>query len=125
MRVEFNRRADAAFHRMFDPEHQPGLRTFEERENRAMEIGLGLARWCLEQHVRNDELASSREEGDPCPGCEKPGKPVASEDGSLAPREVKTRAGPVAFHRRECACDKCRRRFFPPGPRNAPEFGGV
>lgn len=124
-RAEFHRQAEAAFRRMFDPEHQPVLRTFDERESRAMEIGTGLARWCLERHVGNDDFAPPKEEGDPCPTCQKPGKPLPLEDGSPPSREIQSRAGPVAFHHRECACDKCRRRFFPPGPRNAPQRGGV
>jgi len=104
--------ARVQFRRMFDAEHQPGLRTFTEREDRACEAGDALSRALMEVHLREDELAQPLE----VHACTKCGRPTVAkgEDDEPPERGVATRRGPVQFARPERTCAVCRRALFPP-----------
>ena len=114
LRAEFLRVAGEKFDRMFDPEHQPGLRTFKQREDRAVEGGDALSRMMLETHVQRDEMGQPLEIHE-CTQC---GRPTFSrEEGERPPgRELVTRRGAVHFARPERTCVVCRRALFPPRP---------
>jgi hypothetical protein len=113
LRAEFLRVAAEKFDRMFDPEHQPGLRTFKQREDRAVEGGDALTRLMLEAHVQHDELAQPVEIYE----CSQCGRPTATREEERPPdREVVTRRGAVHFARAERTCVVCRRALFPPRP---------
>src|SRR5918997_1482345 len=51
--------AAAAFDLMFRPEYQDQLVTFDQREERACELGRDLTTWLLQQHVNADAQARS------------------------------------------------------------------
>ncbi|MGH7378600.1 MAG: hypothetical protein ACREKK_14450 [Candidatus Methylomirabilales bacterium] len=116
LRAEFLRRASAEFDRMFGPQEQPGLVTWEQRENRAEEIGGNLAQWALERHVGTDEKAEAGPRAVGCPQCGKPAVAVDSKGDGPPVREVQARAGRVPMRRKQYHCAGCRKLFFPSGP---------
>ena len=113
-RREFQKEAGLAFDQMLGSDGQNGLVTFTEREDRACELGDGLTRRLLEEHLGADDAA------DPgarvaCPIC---GGPVHCDDPEKAQtenREVLTRRGKVEYERAARRCSRCRRFFSPAG----------
>ena len=69
LRAEFLRQASEGFDWMFDPNRQSDMRTFTQREDRAMEIGTGLVRWAIEHHVGGDAQARPSAAEAICPEC--------------------------------------------------------
>ena len=113
-RREFAEEAGQAFDQMLGSDGQNGLVTFEQREERACELGDALTRRLLEEHLAADDMADPGVEvacpicGGPVP-CEKP------EEAEMENREVQTRRGKVEFERAARRCNRCRRVFFPRG----------
>ncbi len=109
---EFLDLARTQFRRMFDPERQPGLRTFKEREDCACEGGDALSQALMELHLREDELARPVA----VYACGKCGRPTLEKEGDGEPpeRSVVARRGAVSFARPERTCGVCRRALFPP-----------
>jgi hypothetical protein len=113
-RREFQEEAGRAFDQMLGSDGRNGLVTFAQREDRACELGDGLTRRLLEEHLGADEAA------DPgvqvaCPIC---GGPVPCQDPGkveMENREVLTRRGRVQYERAARRCSRCRRIFFPRG----------
>ena len=56
-RREFQEEAGRAFDQMLGSDGQNGLVTFTQREDRACELGDGLTRLLLEEHLAADEAA--------------------------------------------------------------------
>ena len=113
-RQEFLAEAGKAFDQMMGSDGQNGLVTFEQREDRACEIGDGLTRRLLEEHLEADELADPGAQVD-CPIC---GRPVACdspEKAEMECRSVQTRRGKIDYERAARRCKHCRRIFFPRG----------
>jgi hypothetical protein len=109
---------------MFDAKQQPELVTFDQRESRALEIGKGLIRWLLGQHLGNDARARSvRNATEECPRCRRKCNEKEPPGDGPPPREVQTGAGMVDLTRPEFFCAACRRAFFPSGPRTPSEHG--
>ena len=113
-RREFLEEAGRTFDQMLGSDGQNGLVTFEERENRACELGDALTRRLLEEHLSAEEL------GDPgntvaCPICGQPVPCESPEEVELEKRRVETRRGPVEYERAARRCKPCRRVFFPRG----------
>lgn len=113
-RQEFLDEAAKAFDRMLGCDGQNGLVTFEEREERACELGDALTRRLLEEHLAADEAADPGEDVD-CPFCGRPAPCEAPEEAELQKRQVQTRRGAVEFERAARYCKPCRRVFFPRG----------
>lgn len=112
-KAEFLRRASEEFDRTFDPEAQPRLRTFTQKEDRSVEAGDALGRFLLEAQVRGEETARPVEDY-PCPDC---GRPTRALEGKAPPeRDLVTRRGALRLARPERACPACRRALFPPRP---------
>lgn len=113
-RRAFQEEAGRAFDQMLGSDGQNGLVTFAEREERACELGDGLTRRLLEEHLGADDRADPC--GDvACPIC---GRPVACEAKKKAAkqtREVATRRGTIHYERAARRCHSCRRIFFPAG----------
>jgi hypothetical protein len=113
-RQEFLEEAGQAFDQMLGNDGQNGLVTFEERENRACELGDALTRRLLEEHLAADELADPCHEVD-CPICGRPVPCESPEEVELEKRTVQTRRGPAGYERAGRLCKPCRRVFFPRG----------
>jgi hypothetical protein len=111
-RQEFLEEAGKAFDRMLGADGQNGLVTFEEREDRACELGDALTRRLLEEHLAADEMADP-DEAVVCPFCGRPVPCPVPAEVELEKREVQTRRGPVEFERAARYCKPCRRVFFP------------
>src|SRR5262245_13340862 len=118
--------AAAAFDLMFDPQYQDQLVTFDQREQRAVELGRDLTVWLLQQHVHTDPQARP-DQSQPivCPKGSPPGRRVTGPGEPLPQRRLTTLAGEVAFRRQKWWCTTCRVVFFPPGPEVAPGYRGV
>jgi hypothetical protein len=113
-RQEFQEEAGRAFDQMLGSDGQNGLVTFAEREDRACELGDGLTRRLLEDHLEADEATDPGAEV-ACPICGGPVHCDNPEEAELENRGVLTRRGKVAFERAARRCSRCRRIFFPRG----------
>ena len=113
-RGEFLEEAGRAFDQRLGEDGQNGLVSFEEREDRACELGDVLTRRVLEEHLAADDLADPGKEV-ACPICGRPVVCESPEAAELQPRRVETRRGPVDYERAARRCDSCRRVFFPLG----------
>jgi uncharacterized protein with PIN domain len=110
-RAEFLERAAAAYDRMLK-EDQEQMITFDQMEDRALEVGGKLERWLMEECVA--EAARRKAAAPPacCPQCGK-----ALQFGATPKeRRVRGRTGDVVVQRREGYCPSCRKAFFPSGP---------
>jgi len=124
-REELRRRwlahAAAAFDLMFDPRYQDQLVTFDQREERAGDLGRDLTAWLLQQHANADPQARPDPQQAPaCPKCGRPGHRVTAAGAPLPQRRLTTRAGEVALSRERWRCTTCRVVFFPLGPAAPP-----
>jgi hypothetical protein len=111
-RREFQEEAGRAFDQMLGSDGRNGLVTFAQREDRACELGDGLSRRLLEEHLGADEAADCGVQV-ACPIC---GGPVHCQDPEKVEREnreVLTRRGKVQYERAARRCSRCRRVFFP------------
>lgn len=113
-RREFVQEAGRTFDRMLGSDGQNGLVTFEEREERACELGDALTRRLLEEHLAADGAADPEGEV-PCPICGRPVPCESPEEVEMEKRQVKTRRGEADFERAARRCKPCRRVFFPRG----------
>lgn len=62
LRQRFLAHAAAAFDLMFDPQYQDQLVTFDQREERACELGRDLTLWLLQRHTNADPQARPAEQ---------------------------------------------------------------
>lgn len=113
-RREFQEQAGQAFDQMLGSDGQNGLVTFAERENRACELGDGLTRLLLEEHLGADEAADPGVEV-ACPICGQPVLCPSPEKAEMERRQMRTRRGTVEYERAARRCPHCRRVFFPRG----------
>jgi hypothetical protein len=113
-RQEFLEQAGRAFDQMLGSDGQNGLVTFEERENRACELGDALTRRLLEEHLSADGLADPPAEM-ACPICGETVLCPSPEAAELQRRQVRTKRGEVDYERAARRCRRCRRVFFPLG----------
>jgi hypothetical protein len=113
-RQEFLEEAGRAFDEMLGSDGQNGLVTFAEREDRACELGDGLTRRLLEEHLDVDDMADPDTEI-ACPICGRPAPCDEPEKVEKENREVLTRRGKVQYERAARRCRSCRRIFFPAG----------
>jgi hypothetical protein len=111
-RQGFLEEAGRAFDQMLGSDGQNGLVTFEEREERACELGDALTCRLLEEHLAAEEMADPDEAVD-CPFCGRPAPCPAPAEVEWEKREVLARRGPVEFERAAGYCKSCRRVFFP------------
>ena len=126
LRQRFLGHCGAAFDLMFRPEYQDQLVTFDQREERAVDLGRDLITWLLQQHVNAD--AQAHPDGQPppvCPKCGRPGRRLTEPDQPLPQRQVTTQAGEVTLDREQWRCTTCRVVFFPLGPEAAVGHGGL
>jgi hypothetical protein len=109
-RAEFLRQAGEAFDRMM-VEDQEQMITFEQLEDRALQVGGKLERWLMEQSLAEK---ARKKDNAAAPCCPKGHKLLQS--ASVKERQVRARMGPVTVRRVEAYCPVCRKAFFPGGP---------
>jgi hypothetical protein len=106
--------AAAAFDLMFRPEYQDQLVSFDQREQRACELGQDLTAWLLQQHINAETQARSDTSPTPCcPKCGQPGHRLTEPEEPVPQRQVTTRTGEVTIARERWRCTTCRVVFFP------------
>ena len=115
-KAEFLREAAQAFDRMMK-EDQEQMITFDQLEDRALEVGGKLERWLMEQCLAEAAARNAAEAPPCCPQCAKPLQCSATPKE----RRLRGRTGAVSFQRLEGYCPSCRKAFFPSG--RAPEAG--
>jgi len=113
-RQEFLEEAGRAFDQMLGSDGQNALVTFEQREDRACELGDALTRRLLEEHLAADDVADPGVEV-ACPICAEVVCCESPEQAELQRRQVRTRRGMVEYERAARRCQRCRRVFFPRG----------
>lgn len=109
-KTEFLRQAAAAYDRMMLSDQEQMI-TFDQMEDRALEVGSKLERTLMERRLsdaRREQDASAAN----CPHCHKPQRVTVS----FKARRVRGRTGEVSFERPEGYCPSCRKAFFPSGP---------
>jgi len=111
-RAEFLARAGEAFDRMFGADGQNGLVTFQEREDRACEVGDNLTCWLMAEHLALDPVGGTSVERD-CPICGGPVRYESAGQAELEWREFQTRRGKIEYRRAAARCPRCRKVFFP------------
>jgi hypothetical protein len=113
-RAEFVSRAGEAFDRMFGADGQNGLVTFQEREDRACEVGDALTRWLMAEHLALDPTGGTSVEA-VCPLCGGPARYESADQADWELREFQTRRGKVEYRRAAARCPRCRKIFSPAG----------
>jgi hypothetical protein len=102
---------------MFDPRYQDQLVTFDQREERACELGRDLTAWLLERHTNADpQVRPDEQRLSTCPKCGQPGQRVTAPEDPLPQRRVTSLTGEVTLQREQWRCTTCRVVFFPLGP---------
>ena len=109
-KAEFLKQAAKAFDRMMS-EDQEQMITFDQMEDRALEVGSKLERFLM--HRRLSEAANRRNKSAAC--CSQCGKPLSMVP-TLKVRGIRGRTGAISFQRQEGYCPSCRKAFFPSGP---------
>ena len=109
-KAEFLSQAAVAYDRMMKSDQEQMI-TFDQMEDRALEVGSKLERFLMERRLA-DAARETEAETASCPHCRQPRKVTASQK----PRRLRGRAGEVSFQRREGYCPSCRKAFFPSGP---------
>jgi uncharacterized protein with PIN domain len=107
-KAEFLRRAAGAYDRMMK-EDQEQMITFEQMEDRALEVGGKLEHWLLEQRLAGAVKRKAAQQAS-CPKC---GRPL--DMGPPEERAVQGRVGKVLLDRPIGYCPSCRKGFSPCG----------
>ena len=108
---EFLREAAKAYDRMME-EDQEQMITFDQMEDRALEVGGKLERWLMQKSLSKAAERKAAEAPACCPRCHTP----LQFAGTPKVRSLRGRTGPIDFSRSEGYCPSCRRAFFPSGP---------
>lgn len=111
-REEFLSQAAQAFDRMFGSDGQNGLVTFQQREDRACQVGDELTRWLMAEHLALDPVGGTSVERD-CPICSGPVRYESDGQAEGELREFQTRRGKIQYRRAAARCPRCRKIFFP------------
>lgn len=114
-REEFLNAAAEAFEAMDAERPADVFETFEQRESRAVALGMTVARALLQRGLDVEEEASDAALRVPCPDCHHLCDVVPSAKGILRDRTIVTHAGDVMLKRAMYYCQPCRRSFFPAG----------
>jgi hypothetical protein len=110
-KAEFLRRAADAYDRMMRADQEQMI-TFDQMEDRALEVGSKLEQFLMERRL-SDSARGQDASAACCPHCHKSRNVTVS----LKPRRVRGRTGEITFARREGYCPSCRKAFFPSGHR--------
>lgn len=115
LRQQFLAQAGTAFDLMFDEQLADDLVTFDQREQRARELGQKLIVALLQQHLQHDSAGDPDPQQPPrCPRCQRPAQRRTPSDQPLPERALTTGSGELTFARAGYRCATCRVVFFPP-----------
>lgn len=108
---EFLCQAAKAYDRMMK-EDQEQMITFDQMEDRALEVGARLKIWLMERLLAETSKKKAFQEHPCCLRCKRP------LEMSKTPKKriMRGRTGKVSFARDEGYCPSCRKAFFPSGP---------
>lgn len=110
-KAEFLKEAAEAFDRMMK-EDQEQMITFDQMEDRAIEVGTKLEVWLMERLLAESARKKAAQAPPCCPKCQK----QLSMKATPKKRRLRGRIGGIAFTREEGYCPSCRKAFFPSGP---------
>lgn len=114
LKTEFIGKAQAGFEEMFGDGKLDEHRTFVQKDEKAYEIVGGLWQWMMEKHIEKDERTCEVEVKCLCPHCGGIGRSREKDKGS---RDIVGKHGVVGFEREGFYCGRCRKVFFPSGPK--------
>ncbi len=97
------------------PDGLPRGTPFSAVEDIAGILADEIARRMIESNIQGQAEEWSEEEADACPRCGGPGRKAPDQ-----PRRLQTTRGAVVWKERVRNCTRCRRAFFPSGPRVGP-----
>lgn len=116
LRQQWLQQAEAAFELLFDPEKQDQLVTFDQREERVIQLTRELSAWLLEQHTAGDPAVRlPQEQTAACPKCGQPAQRRTPPGAALPARALTCEDGEVTLRREQWQCTTCRVAFFPSG----------
>ena len=110
-KAEFLHEAAAAFDRMMK-EDQEQVVTFDQMEDRALEVGSKLEVWLMEKLLAESARKKAAQAQPCCARCQKP----LHMTTTLKKRMLRGLTCEVSFERQEVYCPCCRKAFFPSGP---------
>lgn len=126
LRQQWLQQAEAAFDLYFDPQQEPPLVTFAQREGRVCSLTRELAAWLLEQDLADDPAVRPDDSPSvPCPRCGRPARRHTPPGEPLPRRQLRSDAGEVTVSREQWHCKTCRVSFFPSGPKTGAGDGGL
>ena len=111
---EFLEKARIGFKRMFGDGTLDGLRTFAQKDKQAREVADEIWQWMMETHIEQDERTVEVDAKRKCPCCGGIGR---SREESPEHRNLISERGSVGFDREGFYCGRCRKVFFPSGPK--------
>jgi hypothetical protein len=109
-KAAFLKSAAAAYDRMMS-EDQEQVVTFDQMEDRALEVGAKLLQFLMQQRLAT--ASAERHRASSC--CSRCHKPL-NMSASPKTRRIRGRTGEVSFPRQQGYCPSCRKAFFPSGP---------
>lgn len=114
-RALYLRAAAEAFEAM-DAERPIGVfETLEQRETRAVALGLQVARTLLQGDLDGEGETVEAPRQAACPDCHQMCDVVSCAKGVMRENSIVTHAGEVSLKRALYRCSRCRRSFFPSG----------
>src|SRR5947209_13300196 len=99
----------------YGPDGLPWGTRFRDLEDVAVQVGDQLACEVLHAALHGQAHRPLPEDRRRCPGCDQ-----ATDERPPEPRDLLTRAGPVAWDEPAAYCTRCRRAFFPSVPEPGP-----
>ena len=114
LRQQFLAQASTAFDLLFDEQLANDLVTFDQREQRARELGQKLIVALLQEHLQYDAARDPDPQQPPrCPRCQRPAQRRTPPDQPFPQRRLTTGSGEITFARAAYRCATCRVVFFP------------
>jgi len=114
LKMELFQKVENGFEQMFGDGKLDALRTFVQKDDQAGQIVDEIWQWMMEKHIEKDEQTDLVETKRMCPFCGGIGK---SREEDNDPRGIVGTQGSVSFKRESFYCGRCRKVFFPSGPK--------
>jgi len=114
LKRELFQKVENGFEQMFGDGKLDELRTFVQKDDQAGQIVDEIWQWMMEKHIEKDEQTDLVETKRMCPFCGGIGK---SREEDNDPRGIVGTQGSFSFKRESFYCGRCRKVFFPSGPK--------